>query len=135
MTNCIFCKVVANQIPSYTVYEDAQTRGFLDIFPTTDGAVMVIHKRHEEKINGYTKKEIAVLFATVQKVAAGVEKAFATAILTIGINHGEPAGVHHLHVHVIPRFVGDGGGIIQSLPNRKPKETLETVKEKIKGVL
>ncbi len=131
--DCIFCKVIANEVPSYTVYEDADTRAFLDIFPTTDGAVMVLHKRHEEKITGYTKEEIAAMFTTVQKVASAVERAFNTKILSIGINHGEPAGVHHAHVHVIPRFEGDGGGIMQSLPSRKQKEKdLTKIMEKIK---
>lgn len=131
MKDCIFCKVVANQIPSYTVYEDSSTKAFLDIFPTTDGAVMVIHKRHAEKITGYTDKEIAQLFSAVRKVSAAVERAYHTNILSIGINHGEPKGVHHAHVHVIPRYTGDGGGIIQSLPNRKPAEDLVAVQKKI----
>lgn len=131
MNGCIFCKVIANEIPSYSVYEDASTRAFLDIFPTTDGAVMVVHKRHEEKMTGYTKDELADIFVTVQKIANAVEKAYDTNILSIGINHGEPKGVHHLHVHVIPRFEGDNGGIIQSLPRRKPKEDLDAVRKKI----
>lgn len=92
---------------------------------------MVIHKRHEEKITGYSEDEIRRLFVTVQKVARAVERAYDTKILSIGINHGEPKGVHHAHVHVIPRYVGDGGGIIQSLPRLKPKEELEAVRKKI----
>ncbi len=132
MADCIFCKVIENKIPSFTVYEDADTRAFLDVFPRTDGATLVVHKRHEEKISGYTKDEVAALFLTVQKAARAVEKAFDTPVLSIGINHGEPAGVHHAHVHIIPRFEGDGGGIIQSLPNRKPVQTLENVQKKIR---
>lgn len=118
-------------MPSYKVFENDHTLAFLDIFGATDGHTVVVHKRHEEKITGYTKEELADVFATVQKVAAAMEKAFDTNILSIGINHGEPNGVHHAHVHVIPRFGGDGGGIIQSLPNRKPKEDLGAVRKKI----
>ena len=60
-----------------------------------------------------------MLWAGVQRVASAIEKAFNTSILSIGINHGEPQGVRHLHVHIMPRFEGDGGGIIQSLPGKK----------------
>ena len=55
----------------------------------------------------------------MEKVAAAIEATFATKILSVGINHGEPKGVKHLHVHVLPRFEGDGGGIMQSLPGKK----------------
>jgi len=119
MSDCIFCKIIANEIPSYTVYEDEYTRAFLDIFGATDGYTMVVHKRHEETIIGYTEKEVADVFITVKKVTTAIEKAFSTNILSIGINHGEPQGVSHMHVHIMPRFEGDGGGIIQSLPNKK----------------
>jgi histidine triad (HIT) family protein len=131
MNNCIFCKVVAKEIPSFTVYEDGTTKAFLDVFPSTDGHVVVVHKRHGEKITDYSREEIADLFVTVQKVARALEEAFGTKILSIGINHGEPKGVHHAHVHVIPRFAGDNGGIIQSLPRQKPTEDLEAVRKKI----
>lgn len=136
MNDCLFCKLVANEIPSYTVYEDVHTRGFLDIFPSTDGHVMVIHKRHEEKITGYTKDELTDLFMTVQKIAPALEEAFDTTILSIGINHGEPKGVHHAHVHIIPRYEDDGGSIMQGLAGRKAREKdllkiVAKIKEKI----
>jgi histidine triad (HIT) family protein len=73
------------------------------------------------------------VWATAQKVAKAIESAYETTILTIGINHGEPAGVPHLHVHLMPRFEGDGGGIIQSLPGvRQTTKEFGVVAEKIK---
>lgn len=119
MDTCIFCKLVRNQIPSYTVYEDGDTRAFLDIYGATDGHTMVVLKKHGETIFSYTPDELGKLWVSVQKVAAATEKAFDTRILSIGINHGEPEGVKHLHVHILPRFEGDGGGIMQSLPGKK----------------
>lgn len=136
MQDCIFCKLIDKKIPSYIVYEDSGTVAFLDIFPATDGHIVVIPKRHAETIQSYSKNEIADVFLTVQKISAAVEKVFDTKILSIGINHGEPAGVHHLHVHIIPRYEGDGGGIIQTLAGRKPTEKdLHKTAAKIKGVL
>ncbi len=119
MSDCIFCKIIKNEIPSYTVYEDTNTRSFLDIFGATDGHTMVILKKHGETIHDYSEAELGALWKSVQKVAAGIEKTFDTGILSIGINHGEPEGVKHLHVHIMPRFANDGGGIIQSLPGKK----------------
>ncbi len=133
--DCIFCKINAGEMPSHTIYEDAATRAFLDIFPATDGHVMVIHKRHEEKITGYGKEELAAVFATVAKVAKSLEEEFKTTILSIGINHGEPEGVHHMHVHLMPRFAGDGGGIIQSLPGKKPQEDVTVIAKRLKEKL
>lgn len=119
MSDCIFCKLVANEIPSYTVFEDEWSRAFLDIFGATDGHTMVVLKKHGETLLSYTPKELGFLWTSVQKVAAAIEKAYDTPILTIGINHGEPQGVKHLHIHIMPRFEGDKGGIIQSLPGKK----------------
>lgn len=136
MNTCIFCKIIANEVPSYVVFEDEHTVAFLDIFGVTDGHTMVVHKRHEETIIGYTEKEVADVFITVKKVTTAIEKAFGTKILSIGINHGEPEGVAHMHVHIMPRFEGDGGGIIQLLPNKKLSEKdfgkiVSKIKEKL----
>lgn len=136
MSDCIFCKIIANEIPSYTVYEDADTKAFLDIFGATDGHTMVIVKKHGETILDYSSDDMKLLWMSVQTVAGAIEKAFNTKILSIGINHGEPQGVKHLHVHILPRFEGDGGGIMQSLPGRKlENKNFQEVTEKIKNYL
>jgi len=133
MNDCIFCKIIANEIPSYTVYEDAETKAFLDIFGATDGHTMVIVKKHGETILDYSADEMKSLWISVQKVASAIEKAFDTKILSIGINHGEPQGVKHLHVHILPRFEGDGGGIMQSLSGKKlENKNFQEVVEKIR---
>jgi len=136
MNDCIFCKIVANQIPSYTLYEDARTRSFLDIFGATDGHAMVILKSHGATIHDYTADELGFLWGSVQKVAGAIEKAYGTSILSIGINHGEPEGVKHLHVHIMPRYEGDGGGIMQTLPGKKlENNNFSGVAEKIRSYI
>ncbi len=119
MANCIFCNVISGKVPSHAVWEDAHSMAFLDIYGSTDGHTLVLLKKHGETILDYSPDELKFLWATVQKVAAALQTTFATTVLSIGINHGEPKGVHHLHVHVMPRYEGDGGGIMQSLPGRK----------------
>jgi histidine triad (HIT) family protein len=132
MSDCLFCKIVRNEIPSYTVYEDGETRAFLDILPRSPGHTMVVLKKHGETIHDYTKDEMGVLWGAVQKVTKGLEKTFKTGVFTIGINHGEKAGVHHLHIHVIPRFPDDGGGVIQSIVKKEGKEGLQEVCDTVK---
>lgn len=131
MAKCLFCDIVANGTPSYTVYEDTKTRAFLDIFPSTSGHVVVVLKKHGWTILDYTNEELACLMETVQKVVRGLTKVYNTEVFTLGINHKEEHGVHHLHVHVLPRFPDDGGGVIQSIVEQQVKEPLPKVAEKI----
>jgi histidine triad (HIT) family protein len=131
MTDCIFCKIIANHVSSYTVFENDETRAFLDIMPSAPGHTVVTAKRHADKIFDYTKKELGEVMQTVSLVASGLEKTFNTKILSIGINHGEPSGVRHLHVHIIPRSPNDHGGVMQSLVVIALNETLEEIQERI----
>lgn len=132
MSDCLFCKIVRNEIPSYTLYEDTETRAFLDIMPCAPGHTMVILKKHGETILDYSKEELAALMETVKKMTRSLQSAFHTDIVTMGINHGEPSGVHHLHVHIIPRFSDDRGGVIQSIVKNESEEDLTSIQEKIK---
>jgi diadenosine tetraphosphate (Ap4A) HIT family hydrolase len=68
----------------------------------------------------------------VQKVTKALEKTFKTSVFTIGINYGEVSGVHHLHIHIIPRFPDDGGGVIQSIVKKEGKEGLLETQKKIR---
>ncbi len=132
MTDCLFCKIVANDVPSYTVFDDEMTRAFLDIMPSAPGHTMVVHRRHADKVFDYTKKELGEIMQTVSLVATGLEKTFNTKILSIGINHGESSGVPHLHIHIIPRTANDLGGVMQSLVKIPLNETLDEIAENIK---
>jgi len=131
MSTCLFCRLVQNEIPSYTVYEDERTRAFLDIEPRAPGHTMVVLKKHGITVLDYSQDELGRLFASVQKIIQALTKTFKTDVFTIGINHGEEAGVHHLHVHVIPRFPDDKGGVIQSIVKNEGKEGLLEIQKKI----
>ncbi len=132
MDECLFCKLIANKVPSYTVYEDQYSRAFLDIFPSTSGHVVVILKKHGWTILDYTPEELSHLMETVQKVVRALTKVYTTEVFTIGTNHKEPLGVHHLHIHVLPRFPDDKGGVIQLVVEKEVKEALPAIAEKIK---
>jgi histidine triad (HIT) family protein len=132
MENCLFCKLVKKEIPSLVVYEDDDTISFMELTPSAPGHVMVILKKHGNNILEYSQDELGKLMKSVQTVTQKIEKALKTDSITIGINHKERQGVPHLHVHLIPRWENDKGGVIQSVVKNKPKESREIIAEKLK---
>jgi len=132
MKDCLFCKLVNKEIPAVTVYEDDDTLSFMELNPSAPGHVMVILKKHGNNILEYSQVELGTLMGSVQKVAKKIEKVLNPDSITIGINHKERRGVPHLHVHLIPRWENDKGGVIQSIVNNSPKESREAIADKIR---
>ena len=130
--DCLFCKLVDKEIPALVVYEDNDTISFMELTPSAPGHVMVILKKHGNNILEYSQEELGELMASVQKVTKKIEKALGPDSITIGINHKERRGVPHLHIHLIPRWENDKGGIIQSVVKNKPKENREVIAEKLR---
>jgi histidine triad (HIT) family protein len=133
MSDCLFCKIVARQIPAYVVYENDHVLAFLDVTPRSPGHTVVIPKTHAPTIVTLPDAELAPLFAAVKKVDQLLLNSLAPDGMTIGINQGKASGqeVDHLHVHLVPRWHGDGGHAIQSVVNDTPKESLESIQKKI----
>lgn len=130
--NCLFCKLVNKEIPSLNVYEDDAAVSFMELNPSAPGHVMVILKKHGKSILDYDQEELGMLMINVQKVAKKIQNSLNPESITIGINHLERRGVPHLHVHLIPRWETDKGGIIQSVVKNKPNESREVIAEKIR---
>ena len=112
MADCIFCKIIAGQIPCTRIYEDASVLAFMDINPISPGHTLVIPKKHYEAIMEMPADEAAALYRPIPALAAAVKTAMKAQALNVLQNNGRPAGqaVDHLHVHVIPRWAGDGLG-------------------------
>ena len=111
MDNCIFCQVLAGKIPSSCVYKDDLCTVFLDIRPINAGHVLVIPNVHSSFVSGLEPDTGAQMFRVAQRVV----QALRTGVVQCdGVNlylaDGEVAGqeVFHVHLHVFPRFVGDG---------------------------
>ncbi|MDO8460900.1 MAG: HIT family protein [bacterium] len=130
--DCIFCKIVNKKAPALVVFEDNESLAFLELFPSAPGHSMVMLKRHGLSILDYSDKELGRLMASVKKVADKTKKALNCDSITIGINHLERRGVPHLHIHLIPRWENDKGGIIQSVVKNPLKVRRETIAEKIR---
>ncbi len=112
MSDCIFCKIVAGQIPCTKVYEDEAVLAFMDIGPISLGHTLIIPKKHYEAIRQMSAEEAAALFRMVPVLAAAVQDALKAEGLNVLQNNGRVAGqaVEHLHVHLIPRRPEDGLG-------------------------
>lgn len=132
MPECIFCKVIAKEVPGYFILEEKEYVAFLDIFGSTDGHTMVVPRRHGYSILEYSEEELGKLMGGAKKVAEKMKKVLNTDAITIGINHEEEKGVPHLHIHLIPRFNDDGGKVLQSLVNSGIKEDLKEIADKIR---
>lgn len=117
MDTCLFCKILKKEIPNYTVFEDDHTLAFLDIFPCAKGHTVVIPKIHAETLLDLNGEVAIEFFSGVKKTLEKVEKVLSADGFSVGWNHGEAGGqtVPHLHVHIIPRWNGDGGGSMHSI--------------------
>lgn len=136
LPNCLFCKIVSKEIASPIIYEDDHAIAFFDIMPRTPGHTLVVPKDHAPTIVQLPPNEVGPLFAVVKKMTALLVEKLGSDGATIGINQGRVAGqeVDHLHVHVMPRWAGDGGGSIQSIVNSGTKgESVEDLKKKVLG--
>jgi histidine triad (HIT) family protein len=136
MANCVFCKIVAKQIPATVVHEDEHTLAFMDIGQVNPGHVLVALKAHAENLYALDEAQAAAVARTSVRVARAIRDAFAPAGLSVYQANGEPAGqtVFHYHVHLLPRHEGDGMELTWPVKN-PPRATLEDYAARIRAKL
>jgi len=136
MADCVFCRIVAGQIPSTRVYEDGLTLAFMDIGQVNPGHVLVAVKPHAENLYALDDSQAAAVQRTAARVARAIRDAFAPAGLSVYQANGKAAGqtVFHYHVHLVPRYEGDGMALSWPVKN-PPREKLEEHAAKIRGKL
>ena len=134
MTDCLFCKIATGEIPSYKIYEDNLVMAFLDIHPRAPGHTVVIPKGHYPTLFELPAECVVPLWSAVKNIAGKAKEALKTDGFTIGMNHGAVSGqtVPPLHVHIMPRFEGDGGKSIHSVVHNPGEIPLEEMVEKLK---
>jgi histidine triad (HIT) family protein len=105
---CIFCKIIAGQIPAYKVYEDEHTFAFLDIAPFEKGHVLVVPKHHTPFLTDLSQAQLLTFMTAVQNVAALLLKKMPCDGFNLVQNNGVCATqvVPHVHFHVVPRWNG-----------------------------
>jgi histidine triad (HIT) family protein len=130
--DCLFCKIIAGEIPCYKVYEDEDVLAFLDIAPFSFGHTLVIPRKHFANLEEINEESLVKLILIVKKVAAAIKNGLGSAGYNISVNNDPVAGqmIPHLHFHIIPRSEGDG---LVLWPQGKYGEgEAEEVMEKIK---
>jgi histidine triad (HIT) family protein len=107
--DCLFCKIVAGEIPSTRVYEDERTIAFMDINPGTKGHLLVIPRAHAKDLLEIDPEDLAACARTAQVMAARVSERLSAAGVNLINSCGAKAWqtVFHFHIHVIPRYDGD----------------------------
>jgi histidine triad (HIT) family protein len=131
--DCIFCKMVAGQIPVAKVYEDEIVLAFLDIGPISDGHTLVIPKRHFEKLHDCPAELLGQVASRLGRIAGAVAAAMNADGYNLLCNNGRAAGqlIEHLHFHIVPRNVGDG--VFDRWPSYKyPHGKIEKIADKIR---
>jgi len=115
MDKCLFCAITAGKVPAHVVYEDERIIAFLDIHPNALGHTLIIPRTHAARIDDLSAEDAAALFTALHKLTKPIREAVEAEATTTGINDGPGSGqeVPHVHIHVIPRRGGDGGGIGQ----------------------
>lgn len=133
--NCIFCKIIAGEIPSTTVYEDSDFKAILDVSPAARGHVIILPKNHAANIFELPDEDASKIFVVAKKIATAIKQAYNCDGVNIVQNNGEAAGqtVFHLHVHVIPRFFEDTVSV-KWVQNDMPSD-LEEIANEIKAKL
>lgn len=127
MDDCLFCKIAQGTIPSHKVYEDAHVLAFLDIHPLVKGHTLVIPKTHAVRYENLTSEAAAHIWKTIHRLLPAITRAVNAPASTLAINNGKEGGqeVPHVHVHILPRATGDGGGPIHALFSKRPSASTE----------
>lgn len=107
--NCIFCKIIAGEIPCYRLLETEQVLAFLDVMPLSRGHCLVIPKRHMERIDAMSAEEASACAAVIPGLSKALQDATGCEGWNVLQNNGQIAGqaVMHVHFHLIPRAAGD----------------------------
>lgn len=131
--DCVFCKIVAHKLPSYSVYEDENYVAFLDTSPFSEGHTLVCPKQHGETVWDMDEAEIGGLFTLASRISKAVVSAVDADGFRFVQNNGEAANqvVAHVHVHVIPVKLADKGRFMDR--KKFTSEEMKSIAARIKG--
>lgn len=128
---CIFCKIIAGEIPSTKIYEDDDVYAFLDINPFSKGHTLVIPKKHYENMFDLPAEEFVKIQEAIKKIDTVYRTTLGSTGSTLLQNNGSSQDVFHYHMHLVPRYGKDGFGYIEGKNEPVSDSELETIKENI----
>ena len=117
--DCIFCKIVAGEIPCYKIYEDDSILAFLDINPASAGHTLIIPKKHTLDINTIDNETLIKIFDIARDISKKLVNTLNADGFTLAQNNGDAEEVKHFHLHIIPKY------------NKSVKMTIEEVYDKM----
>ena len=134
MSDCVFCRIVAREIPATVVHEDEHTLAFMDLGQVNPGHVLVAVKAHAENLYALTDGQAGAVLRSAARVARAIRDAFGPQGLSVYQANGKAAGqtVFHYHVHLVPRYEGDGMALTWPVKN-PAREKLEEAAAKIRA--
>lgn len=132
--NCIFCKIIAGEIPSHTLYEDEKFKVILDVGPATKGHALILPKEHYANLYELPEETAAEAIKLAKRMMTRMTDKLKCDGFNIVQNNGETAGqtVNHFHMHLIPRYKNDGE-ILKYIAGEPGAEELERIKNTITG--
>jgi histidine triad (HIT) family protein len=139
VSDCVLCGLVEGALESSPVYDDERAVAFMDIQPVNPGHVLVVPRRHTAALADLDAEDAAHLMRVAQRITAALPR---SGLRAEGVNlwlaDGEAAGqdVFHVHLHVVPRFAGDGFGLHFGPDYRvRERSELDEAAERIRGAL
>ncbi len=131
--DCIFCKIANGEIPSKTLYEDEKFRVILDLAPAAKGHALILPKEHADNLFELPDETAAEVFVLAKSMAVLLKEKLCCDGLNVVQNNGAVAGqtVPHFHLHLIPRYEGDGQNINWVAKEETTQEELEAVRSQI----
>lgn len=132
--SCLFCSIIAGDIPCHKIYEDESTFAFLDIGPVSTGHTVIVPKTHAENLQTGSVDDAVALMKTVRTIAPAILRGVHADGYNLGMNHGECAGqeISHTHLHLMPRTIGIPRSFTKSHPSN---ESLAATAESIRSFL
>ena len=137
METCPFCRIREGTLPAHVLYQDEEVLAFLDIYPCTQGHTLVVPRRHAASLAECPPATLAALFLAAVRLAGAIQEGLGAPGFNLGVNDGRAAGqeVPHVHVHVIPRYGGEGGGVQRVVKARSPVPPLAETAARILAAL
>lgn len=133
--DCIFCKLANGDIPTRSIYEDEEFNVILDVAPATKGHALILPKNHAANLYELPDETAAKTLVLAKKLITSMTEKLNCQGFNVVQNNGETAGqtVLHFHMHLIPRYEGDGQNMLWE-PQTFSDETLDEIRDTLKGL-
>ena len=134
--DCVFCRIVAGEVPAHVVLDEEQVMAFLDARPVFPGHCLLVPREHHETLTDLPPDLIAPVFTAAQRLAGAVESGMGADGTFVAINNRVSQSVPHLHVHVVPRRRKDGlRGFFWPRQEYESEDAMEAADAAVRGAL